>query len=220
MYTFGCKQSLSLTARHADWQQPGSLVHLSHAARAAVLCLLFAAVAVYPARRTPVADFVFSWEGPTYEATWHFPTDCPPDSLQMVFFLPTHVRRCISRANLTITVQDSGQTSNQIAYTYSYLISKLRLRFLRVLDSAAHRVTFTMEACSVSGSSIVPNVLSSIGTYTVVDTGGGWQVQFHQVTTLDRDLNELYMHFIRNDTRRVLRNQERYSRERRWNRAE
>lgn len=184
--------------------------------RVAAVAVAVAALACMAERKTWERDFVFTWEGRDYDAAWQFGTTCPPETLLHVFFQPHHIRRCMERANLTIEVLDSGETRNRIAYTYAYLVSTLRLTFLRELDTAGRRVTFVMQACSVSGTNVVPTVVSSEGYYAIVDSAGAWRVRYWQKTVLDRDLNDLYMYFIRGDTRRVVRNQERYSRERRW----
>lgn len=157
------------------------------------------------------------WAGPTYTVTYSFTTDCPPESLLQAFLQPAHIVACMKRANLHMEVMDSALLHNRIVYTYSYIISKLRLRFNRSADTIARRVRFTMEACSTSGSSIVPTVRSSQGYYEITPQGDSCRVDYWQQTTIDRDLIDFYIFFIRRDTRRVLHNQERYVNHReRW----
>ena len=158
-------------------------------------------------------------QGPTYTVTYSFTTDCPPESLLQAFLQPVHIVACMKRANLRIEVIDSALLRNRIVYTYSYIISKLRLRFDRNADTAARRVSFTMESCSTSGSSLVPTVLSSRGYYAVTRLDDSCRVDYWQQTTIDRELIDFYLFFIRRDTRRVLRNQKRYvNRRDRWQR--
>ena len=155
-------------------------------------------------------DFMITSEGPSYTVTTSFTTGCPPESLLMAFMKPEHIVSCMKRANLHIEVLDTAEFHNRIIYIYSYVISKLRLQFDRSLDTAGKRVNFTLEKSSTSGSSVVPRVVSSHGYYSVVVQGGRCLVDYRQKTTIDRDLNDFYLFFIRRDTRRVLRNQERY----------
>jgi hypothetical protein len=151
-----------------------------------------------------------TWQGATYTITYSFTTDCTADLLLQAFLQPEHVMACMKRANLRIEVADSTPLQNRIIYTYSYLISQLRLQFNRRADTLARRVYFTMEACTTSGSSIVPTVRSSHGWYAITPLEKGCRVDYWQQTTLDRELQEFHLYFIRRDTRRVLRNQERY----------
>jgi hypothetical protein len=156
-------------------------------------------------------------QGPTYTVTYSFTTDCPAESLFLAFMRPEHIIACMKRANLRIEVIDTAPLRNRIVYTYSYIISELRLRFDRYADTAARLVGFTMEACSTSGSSIIPTVRSSHGYYKITPQGDSCRVDYWQQTTLDRDLIDFYLFFIRRDTRRVLNNQRRYvSNRERW----
>ncbi len=158
-----------------------------------------------------------SSRGPTYSIRYSFHTDCPRDSLIEAFLKPRHVEACMRRGNLRIRVLDTLALGNRIEYTYNYMVSKLRLTFGRVADTALGRVSFVLEACSTSGSSIVPTVRGSRGHYVMVPEGDSTRVDYWQETTLDRDLNGLYLFLIHRDTRKVLHNQQRYVNEReRW----
>jgi len=155
-------------------------------------------------------DLHLDWQGPTYSVTYSFTTDCSPENLLQLFLQPEHVVACMKRANLHINVVDSAPFHNRIIYSYSYLISKLHLHFNRKADTTTQKVHFTMEACSTSGSSLVPSVRMSRGYYAIIPGGDSCRVDYWQETTLDRRLNDFYLFFIKRDTRRVLRNQERY----------
>ena len=180
---------------------------------AAAVLLAGAAYAADPSLEDDGQDqFEIAWQGPSYHVTYSFMTACPADTLYAIFLDPLHVRRCMGRANLAITTLDSAASRNRLSYAYTYVVSKLHLTFDRRIDSACACVAFSLDSCRVTGSKLIPTVKSSRGHYKLVPEGDSMRVDYWQETTLDRDLNRLYIHFIRRDTRRVLRNQERYAR--------
>jgi hypothetical protein len=160
---------------------------------------------------------VVVWGGESCTLSYSFRTDCPRDSLVDAFLRPQHVQACVRRANLTIVVHDTAAFQNHIEYIYNYMVSKLWIRFGRVADTAAGRVSFAMESCSTSGSGVIPSVRSTEGYYQFSAAGDSMQVDYWQQITLDRSLNSFYVYFIRRDARRVVHNQQRYVNERhRW----
>jgi hypothetical protein len=181
-------------------------------------------VLLFTHRPAPAADereyreLELTSAGPTYTVTYSFWTDCAPDTLMQVFLDPVHVEACMRRGNLHMAVVDSTLLRNRIEYTYNYFIATLRLRFSRAADTLRNRMCFVLEACSTSGSTVVPSVRSSSGYYAVAPDSGGYRVDYWQQTTLDRNLTDFHLYFIRRDTRRVLHTQQRYVGERRWDR--
>jgi len=182
--------------------------------RAAVL-VLACAVAGAGSGESPYAELGMESQGPVYTVRYSFRTDCPVDSLLEAFLQPRHVEACMRRGNLRIHVLDTARLRNRIEYTYNYMISRLRITFNRMADTSLNRVSCVLESCTTSGSSIVPSVRSSRGYYALVDEGDSMRVDYWQQTTLDRDLTDLYLYFIRRDTRKVLHTQQRYVTERR-----
>ncbi len=190
-------------------------------ASAAVLVQILFVCYIFAGDERADSKLNLAWKGPAYTVTYSFMTDCPPDSLLQAFLQPVHIVSCMKRANLHMEVVDSAQLHNRIEYTYSYFISRLALRFNRSADTLARRVSFTLEASTTTGSSIVPTVRSSRGYYAITPQGDSCRVDYWQETSLDRDLTDLYIFFIRRDTRRVLHNQERYANNRgRWPRSD
>lgn len=151
-----------------------------------------------------------TWVDSTYEIQYSFTSGCPRDTLYEVFHKPAHMRRYLTDANLEIIVHDSSSASNDITYIYRYFISRLELRFMRRVEHDEHMVSFTLTSSASFGSAIIPKVQRVYGYYRVTSTKSGRKVDYYQKTTLDRDLNPLYIFFIRRDTEQFLFDLEEY----------